>query len=298
MRMLVTIAAVVASLTAAAPRAQAPASVDLAQLVMRASSWTARFDQSLSGLLFRERYLQRASTSNVSAQVPLTMEASPTGSSRVVVPGREVVLEANVFLLRAPSAREFVIYRDVYRVGSRNVTDHTARLQELLTEGTASAIQQARALTDASARHNIGGISRNVNIPTMAFDYLTPAYVGGLRVRQAGADTIDGLPVLIVEFEEIARPTLVRGERDADVPASGRYWIHPGSGAVPRAVAEFTTGRTRGRMEVRLALHDLLKVWVPKEMTEVWSGPGRHVSGLAHYDQFTRLNVTTAEIIK
>jgi len=132
----------------------------------------------------------------------------------------------------------------------------------------------------------------------MAFDYLTPAYVGGLRVRQAGADTIDGLPVVIVEFQEIARPTLVRGERDADVPASGRYWIHPESGAVPRAVAEFTTGRTQGRMEVRLALHEVLKVWVPKEMTEVWAGPGRQITGLAHYDQFTRLNVTTAEIIK
>lgn len=226
--MLVTIAAVVASLSAAAPRAQTPAGVDLAQLVMHASRWTARFDQSLSGLLFRERYVQRASTRDPSAQVPLaTAVAPPLGASRVVLPGREVLLEANVFLLRAPSARDFVIYRDVYRVGNTNVTDHTARLQQLLTEGTASAFQQARTLTDASARHNIGGVLRNVNIPTMAFDYLTPAHVGGLRVKQAGADTIDGLPVVIVEFEEIARPTLVRGERDTDVPATGRYWIHP-----------------------------------------------------------------------
>ena len=296
--MLVTIAAVAASLTAAAPRAQAPAEADLAQLVMHASRWTARFDQSLSGLLFRERYLQRASTRDVAAQVPLTMEASPTGSTRVVLPGSEVLLEANVFLLRAPSSRDFVIYRDVYRVGTRNITDHTERLQQLLTEGTASAIQQARKLTDASARHNIGGVSRNVNIPTMAFDYLTPAHVGGLRVRQAGADTVDGLPVVIVEFEELARPTLVRGERNTDVPAAGRYWIHPESGAVPRAVAEFRTGRTHGRTEVQLQLHSLLKVWVPKEMTEVWTRPGSHITGLAHYDQFTRLNVTTAEIIK
>ena len=294
--LLVTALALLAPAQQPAPSPTAPP-IDTAQLVAFASRWTVRFDQNLSGLLFRERYLQSVS---VGVGPGLEFSRSLDMMSVSAAAGRRGarLLEANVFMLHVPASRAFVVYRDVYKNNDTAVTDHTERLQKLLVDGTADAIRQARRLTDASARLNIGAVRRNINIPTLAFEYLTPERVGGLRLRQVGTDTIDGLPVVIVEFEEIARPTLVRGRNDTDAPATGRFWIHPESGAVPRAVAEFRTGRHDGRMEVNLMLHPELHIWVPKEMTESWMTGSQRLSGLAHYDRFQRLTVSTEEIVK
>lgn len=276
----------------------APPEADTAALLAHASRWTARLEQSLSGLLFRERFLQRVNPSRGGAHVPLGMTASPTGSPRQAPRLVERILESNVFLLRVPASPEVVLYRDTYRVANRDIGDHTNRLQTLLAEGTASAMARARKLTDESARHNLSAFDRNVNVPTMALDYLAPRNVGRIRVRQAGRDTVEGLAVVILEFEETGRPTLVSGDRGADVVAKGRYWIHPESGAVVRAIVELATERTTGRLEVQLQLHEQLKVWVPRAMTEVWTSASRELTGLASYDRFQRLNVTTSEIMK
>jgi hypothetical protein len=191
-----------------------------------------------------------------------------------------------------------VVYRDVYSDNSRKVSDHTDRLAKLLADGTPKSMKQVRELTNASARTNMGGIARNVNIPTMPLEYLIPSHVSGLRFKAAGRDVSAGLPVVVVEFEETARPTLVQGARDSEVPATGRFWIHPESGAVVRALLMLTGRNARGRMDIQLQLHDTLSVWVPKEMTEVWQSPGRTVTGFARYDNFQRLNVMTTEVIK
>lgn len=253
---------------------QPAAPVPVGELLARASRWTARFERSLSGLLFRERYRQQQG------------------------PGNRL-LEANVFMLRPPGFGGFVVYRDVYRVDGRDIGDHTARLQALLTDGSASAMAQARTLTDESARHNLAGVRRNINVPTMPYEYLTAEHVRGITVREAGRETVAGLNVVVVDFQETARPTVVRSAGTTDVPATGRFWIHPESGAVPRAMSEFTVDRDKGRLDVQLTLHPALSLWVPKEMTEVWEGgQGRRLVGLARYDRFQRLNVATAEIIK
>ena len=269
-------------LIAAAMLAQ-PAAVD--SLAASASRWAAAFEQDLSGLLFREQYLQAA---DVGYSADYTLRSRRT----------ELRLEANVFLLRVPGRQGFVVYRDVYRAGGQDVTDHTERLQHLLTVQTADSLAQAQRLTDASARYNVGSINRNVNTPTMAFEFLTEANIGRLQLREAARETIDGLACVVVAFDETARPTLVRGERGADVPARGRYWIDPITGAVPRAIVEFDTGGYSGRIEVRLARHPALKAWVPVEMSEAWTSPTSNASGTARYDRFQRLAVSTEEIVK
>lgn len=262
-----------------------PAAVDA--LAASASRWAATFEQELSGLLFRERYRQ---TSGSGLELGVRLQVAPQSETR---------LEANVFLLRVPGREGFIVYRDVYRAGSEDVTDHTDRLQALLTANTADAFAQARRLTDASARFNTGPVTRNVNTPTMPFAYLTPENIGRLRLTDAGEGTIDGRAVAVVAFEEVARPTLVRGEGGADVPVSGRYWIDPITGAVPRAVVEFqTSGGYKGRLDVRLTYDERLKAWVPSQMSETWESSGSNASGLARYDRFTRMSVSTDEIVK
>ena len=253
-----------------APPARAP--VDAATVAAAASAWTTRFERSLSGLLFRERYVQKFMSG---------------GSSR------QSQLEANVFLLKASPTAPFVLYRDVYQVNGRAVKGHTKRLEEILTTSAPSWMSDARRLTEASARYNAGVGQRTVNVPTMPLEYLAPARVAGLALGDSGDApvTIGGLEVVVLTFTETARPTLVRGPNRRDIPARGRYWIHPASGAVVRAFVEFVG---RGHVEVEYGLHETLGVWVPKTMTDVIAG----VTGVADYDEFQRVVVSTGEIIK
>ncbi len=283
--LLVAACALLASVQQPAPHAE---NDDVSQLVALASAWTARFEQGLSGLLFREKYLQKTDGAS-----PLTQGTISRLSGR-----RELLTEANVFLLRADRTREFVLFRDVYSTNGRDVADHTARLERLLTDGSARSLEHARTLTNASARHNIGTVNRNINIPTMALRYLEASRIGGVQFRRAGDATVNGLATTIVEFEEIGIPTLVRGLDDSDVPARGRYWIHTASGAIVRAHVDFAGRDVTGRLEIDLMRHDKLAVWVPKEMTEVWRARGQRTTGLAHYDRYQRVSVSTGEVIK
>ncbi len=291
MRLSVLLVTALALLTPAqqpAPAAGVPASTDVTHVVAAASQWTARFEAGLSGLLFRERYLQKTDGASSAIQAMTT----PGGRRD------QLLLEANLFLLRADATGEFVLFRDVYKAPGRDVTDHTERLQKLLTAGTAASITQARRLSEASARYNVGNVNRTVNIPTMAFRYLEAAQIGGVQFCHAGTDTVDGLPTVMVDFEEVGTPTLVRGTAYRDVPGRGRYWIHADSGAVVRARVEFDTYDLSGRMEITLELHPELAAWVPKEMTEVWRALGQRTTGLAQYDRYQRLDVSTTEAIK
>lgn len=275
-----------AALLSAQP-APPPADPDLTQTIRVASAWTGRFVQSLSGLLFREKYLQKVQGGR-----------PPQGVVGRMSREAAVLTESNVFLLRAEATSEFVLFRDVYHASGRDITDHTVRLQTLLADGSAQAVAQATRLTDASAAFNLGTVNRNVNIPTMALRYLDAGAVGGVRFREAGRTTIAGLETVIVEFEEIASPTLVRGTDDTDVRARGRYWIHADSGSVPRGHVDFTGVDVEGRMEIDLMLHPQLAAWVPKEMTEVWRARGQRITGLAQYGRFQRLTVSTGEVIR
>ena len=198
----------------------------------------------------------------------------------------------------APRPRASSRRRRPGRPASKAVTNHTARLQELLADGTAKALEQLKRLTDASAEHNVGQVNRNVNIPTMAMRFLEPARAGSVQFYGAGTEMIEGLETAIIEFVEVGVPTVVRGANDASVPATGRYWIDPATGAVLRAHVEFGGPDLAGRLEIDLMRHNAVAAWVPRTMTESWRTKGQRITGLATYDRYQRLVVATGEIVK
>lgn len=296
MRSSLSLATAAVILLAPFPPARAQETQDLATLVSLASGWASRFELSLSGMLFRESYRQSATTEGP----PTGMTASPLGVMRGGNEGNRgsLFFEANIFMVKPDLAETWVVYRDIYSLGARELTDHTDRLEAILLENTEASRSRAQRLTDASARLNVGEVLRNTNIPTMVYEFLRPASLPGLRVRRAGRDRINGMDVVIVEFEEIGRPTLIRGPDDSEVPVTGQFWIHPASGVVPRAKIEMQAGRYTGRLQVELELHPVLKSWVPVKMLEVWHSGNWRINGFAVYDRFKRLAVGTDEIIK
>jgi hypothetical protein len=288
MRTALAVLLVLAGTPQTRPAPDAAERAETARLIARATAWTAAFEEGLSGLLFRERFLQK-----VDGQPPATK-----GTISRIRHQRELLLEANVFLLRPDLKGGFVLFRDVYSKNGEPVTDHTERLQTLLTDGSAKAVEQAQRLTDASALHNAGLVNRNVNIPTMALRFLEAGRTGASQFHQAGRETIARVDTVIVDFEEIGIPSLVRGLNDANVPARGRYWLEPATGAVVRAHVEFAGPELAGRLEIELARDETLASWVPRQMAETWRVPGQSITGLARYDRYQRLTVATGEIIK
>lgn len=86
MRMLVPIALCAA--LPFAPQTPPPAAHQI-PVIEAASKWAASFDESLSGLLFRERYRQ-------------TADVGYSAGHRLGSTGTELTLEASVFLLQVP----------------------------------------------------------------------------------------------------------------------------------------------------------------------------------------------------
>ena len=143
-------------------------------------------------------------------------------------------LTAEFALVRADDRVGWVGYRDVIAVDGKQIADRKDRLEALLTRSPDAAASEVARIVDESARFNIGPVSRNFNTPTTALLFFHPSRIGRFSFKSRGVKTLDGLRVLMLDFVETARPTLM-GKRDGtDVPSSGSVWVIPEDGTVVR----------------------------------------------------------------
>jgi hypothetical protein len=219
------------------------------------------------------------------------------------------VTRADVVFARLSGAVPWGCFRDVYEVGGRRVRDVSRRLEALFARMPyMSASQRAAALLAESARYNLGPAIRNINFPTLALAFLHPmnqarfAWSGGGR-RRFG--TVEGVEV---QFEELARPTIVDTGVGEDLPARGRFWIDPYGGTVLRSETTFRIESggvpvARAYIATEYRPEPKLAMWVPVEMREEYEDlPNARVQtfrigteATARYAGFRRFSVTTEE---
>jgi hypothetical protein len=171
-----------------------------------------------------------------------------------------------------------------------------------------SATQRASALLAQSARYNLGPAIRNINFPTLALAFLHPMNQGRFAWSLGGRRQFGSVEGVEVRFDELARPTIVDRDGQGDLPARGRFWIHPGRGTVLRSETSYpieTDGvrvarafvATEYRPEPKLAM------WVPAEMREEYEDLptaavrtfGSRTEATARYGGFRRFTVTMEE---
>jgi hypothetical protein len=152
------------------------------------------------------------------------------------------------------------------------------------------------------ARYNLGPY-RNVNAPTLGLLFLRSENQARLAFKRKGTRSIAGFPAVEVAFEEKARPTLVRDPRNADVPASGRFWIDATRGTVLRTEIEYDlepdksmhdpSGWTRGLVATDYRREVPLGAFVPDTMTELYyfRTVGR-IEAVARYASYRRFEVS------
>ncbi|MEZ5313744.1 MAG: hypothetical protein R2862_08895, partial [Thermoanaerobaculia bacterium] len=118
-----------------------------------------------------------------------------------------------------------------------------------------------------SARFNLGPLRRTANLPTMPLLFLTPARRAGLYFSRGGRDERDGRDLVEIDFREDGSPTLVADADGRDMPARGRLWIEPESGAV-REIELRVGERVRRILHVWFRNEPRMSILVPDRMWE------------------------------
>ena len=270
------------SLIAVPVLAQTP---EIDAILDKAGDYVALYEKTFVGVVAEETYRQ---------QVQGGRGRNDARGFPVETPGQRRDLKSDVLLVRAPAGDRWIQFRDVFEVDGKPVRDRAERLTKLFLQPSASAQQQVDDIAASSARYNIGGVNRNVNLPVLALTVLEPQNRAwfSFKGRKAG-NTFE------LDYQEERTGTLIRTGGDRAMPARGRFTIDSVSGSVLSSELIAESGTLRARIEVTYAPDPGVNALVPREMREKYSlGDGSTIDGKATYAKYRRYQVTVDTGVK
>jgi len=260
----------------------------LDQALRRAADYVARFEDTFSAVIWRERYDQED-------RVARKFNSSGTSFSTIAARRK---LDSDLLLIWLPKDVSWVAVRDVIAIDDKPRSAADRRLQALMSSETVQ-VDELKKLAAENGRFNIGRIVHTFNEPTLALLFLDEHYRDRFSFSPAGEQTLDGTHVVRYDFIERARPTIIRnGNRD--VPTRGTLWIDPASGRILLTSLRVTEAETRlqGRMTVRYGRAPRFEVLVPLEMREWYTSPdGEEITTVASYSDFRRFETAGRLIV-
>ena len=274
-----------AMLSSAGPAAQAPS---LDEVLEKTAAYVAGFRKQLSEIVAEESYRQEiAHTARISNSV-------------ATIPPR--TLKSDLVLLKPVDADRYVELRDVFEVDGKEVRARRSRLEELLHDGSGRANASIQSIINESARYNIGSITRNINTPLMALQFLDAVHQPGFKFKHvekkpvfkdAHDQAVNDAPVFrvstemwTVAYEERGRNTIIRKPNGDPLPSHGRFWIDPATGSVLISELIVDGGGVIATVTVSYQSEPLMGFLVPVQMRETYIRGGERISGHAEYGQF------------
>jgi hypothetical protein len=257
----------------AALRAQ---TVTIESVLARATPYVATFVERFSNVVTEEQYSQ--SVRRPAAGLQFTDRRQ---------------LRSDVVIIRDESAFGWTMFRDVFEVDGKPVRDREERLTRLFAQPGVDGSVQAKRIADESARYNIGPGTRTTNTPELSILFLQQALQPRFIFTLGGRERGMGEQVWVVHYRERVRPTLVRGEKDADLPASGRFWIDAETGRVLQTEIALRPTAGRWTQTTVFKFDDRLGIAVPVEMKEYFLLWATEVNGTARYGRFRTFSVST-----
>jgi hypothetical protein len=243
---------------------------DLRSVMARAGAYVDQYQRDFSLLLADERYVQEV--------------RDPAATKR-----RVLLSEFALVRVEGADRTLWLAFRDVVEVDGRAVRDRQERLQRLFLAPPADVLAQARAIALESARYNVGDVTRTVNVPTLALEFLESAAQKRSRFKKAGEETVQGARAWLVSFEERARPSLIRTPGGQDVRTKGLAWIDPRTGRVLKTRLDPQVRRgVTARIITIYAPDERLQLWVPIGMEDLYETPSGTLACEATYTNFRR----------
>jgi hypothetical protein len=260
------------------------AAPSLKEVMARVGSYAVSYGTALTSVIADEDFLQEL----------------VQGRDDAVLERRR--LESEIAFVRLADTPEWLAFRSVLRVDGAQVADSGGQLERLFRETPHSALAQAKAITDRSARYNLGPLERNFNVPTTVLQFVLPQHQDRFRFRKEAEERVDGEIVWIVEFREQRGSTFIRTPQGRAAPVQGRIWVVPDDGRVVRSRLAVKSD-VDAEIDVAWREDARLTLWVPHEMREVYRGrwsevggaPEREgtfaVRGVAKYSNYRRFEV-------
>jgi hypothetical protein len=264
--------------------ASAQPSLSVKDVMARVERYVEGYGERASVVVATERYEQTASGSESAEQ--------------------HRTLVSDFALVHADAIHGWLGFRDVREVDGRRVTDREDRLARVLM-GAQGSFDEARRLSDESARYNVGAIHRNFNVPTTALFFFSPENRRRFKFTARRVAT-DG--TWEIAFKETDRPTFIRSPEGQSIPSAGTLWVEPQTGTVVRTRLDLDKIRIRdsggyagqGHVEVVYQRVDALAMWLPASMDEAFTASRKDtridVTGHAEYSHYRRF--TTSSRIK
>jgi len=251
--------------------------VSLAEVMRRVSAYVDGYGEKASIIVATERYTQEAH-----------------GAAKDAREQREIV--SDLAIVKIAALRTWQGFRDVIEVDGARVADRGDRLSSVLM-ASEGRFDEARRLSDESARYNIGSIQRNFNVPTAALFFFGSENRGRFKFS---ARTVEPDGSWQIEFRETERPTFIRTPEGRSIYSEGTLWVSPADGVIVRTrlkveIPPRSGDRNRsgaGVVDVTFHHVDGFDMWLPGAMAETFesrgSGGWQRVEGRATYDNYRR----------
>jgi hypothetical protein len=275
---MVFVACVAAALRLAPIRAQGQAAAPN-EILAKATAYVQDFVARFANVVAEEHYAQR-----------------------ITSPNRRRELRSDFLLVRLEDSGDLVALRDVLDVDGKPVRDRESRITRLLLNPSRNDFEQAAEISREGARHNLVDIG-TLNNPLIALSFLQPRYQSRFRLTPPRLDKKEGADVWMVQFQEWAVPTILKGNANADLFSRGRYWIEGATGRVVKTELELGAnsarfGFTPASIVTSYRYDEALGLNVPVEMKEFYPQRDGAFSSVATYGRFRRFGVTTDEELK
>jgi hypothetical protein len=272
-------ALVCCAVAASALVSAAPQDVPLETLLDRLGAYIDTYERDLSAVVSEEHYTQETTGGN-----------SLWPASRI--------LRSEFLLTKAGAdSSEWVAFRDVFEVDGKPVQDRSDRLVQLFLKPSGDALDQVNRIVKESAKHNLGWVTRTINVPTMVLVFGKRDQQARSQFRRGGRTQVGDVDAREVRFTERGMPRVVRTPDNA--AAQGTFWIDEANGRVLRTEMKISTGSTSLVIGVSYAREPKLDMWLPVLMTERYSTPRQPIiTGRAVYQNFRKFDVTVGTIIK
>jgi hypothetical protein len=203
-------------------------------------------------------------------------------------------LRSDYLLVRKPgNERQFLTFRDVIEINGKAVTNREEALSKLFVQSYENAVAQAKAIAAHSADYMFTGSD-----PLLVLIFLQREYQPRLTFTPGEADPRLGPDIRIVHFEETTTPTMLRREKDLDLPARGSIWVSERTGKVVKTELRLGSDPTTTTITTMFGRDAQLGIDVPVLLEQTYHpSPDELIKGIARYSNFRRFSVSTDEKI-
>jgi hypothetical protein len=200
-------------------------------------------------------------------------------------------IRSDYLLMKVPGRIGWQPFRDVFEVDGRKTRERDVRLEKLFLDGPPTATLRAAAITAEGARHDIGFVQQNMNLPTLALLFLKPVNRSRFAFWKAGEAVMGGVHAWEIAYLERRAPTMVQTDAGS-VPVDGSFRIGPVTGRVVRSLVGLTLEGTAMEIAVTYRPDESTgRLWVPAEMSEVYEDANRKLECAVTYSSLRRLVV-------